>query len=280
MKVLQPDPNSGGTLYGSTLYKTGLSCGKKASYMYEQFVAKAGNEQTQTDSALAVGTYFHKFMELYHTEQLTPDAIQVSDISDSDSATEAFRLFQYYASKITPTFYGKVVSVEDKIDESHPRWKEVCAAVGGIPFTLKPDMVVDVDDAAHSRLAGSGLHLPSPGRYMVDFKTRSRRDSMAQLKYEMDLQVLAYPIGYNAAVEGTGELDVKGMILCEIYKTKQPDHLFFFVPTATADTLNGLQASMRNSRRLIDAKLAMRGEACFAYSRACELITKGLCHGY
>ena len=282
LKILEPSDTAGGTRYGSTLYKTGLTCGKKAAYYAEQYEISSGKGNGgNEDGALAIGTYFHKFMELYHGGRVDETmAIRTSDISDSNAATEAFRLFGYYASQINPDYYGKVVSTEDKIDETHPRWSAVCQAVGGVPFTLKPDMVVDCDDSAIARLGSRGIALPGPGRYMVDFKTRGRRDSLAQLKYEMDLQVLAYPVAYNAVAEGSGEPLVRGMILCEIYKTKQPDIAFFYVQTATGDALGGLANSLRNSRRLIDAKLPLRGDACFSYNRCCELLEKGLCYGY
>jgi hypothetical protein len=99
------------------------------------------NENIGT-GALARGTIYHAFLELYYgkfaKKEFDCGAVKFSDVPDESDRIEAERLFRYYRLHHPPDEWGKIIELEtvhqielEMFDDQEP-----------LEYTMKADLVV------------------------------------------------------------------------------------------------------------------------------------------
>lgn len=196
-----------------------------------------------------VGVVFHKLMELYYGGLLKDVALPIDDMADfeHDPVQEALRLFDGYSKIYSPTEWT-VFAVEHKLpaeSDAELHGRLLSEAVGVSPFTMRVDMVVDVNaDQAKEIEKTRKLEL-EPGRYIVDHKTTDKKDSKAIYKYKLSHQFPAYQLGWNACFD---EHPVKGVIVsqCVRHKNLGPNSFdSFFIGPPNETEVQALRAHLQ-----------------------------------
>lgn len=225
------DAKSTGTPTGSSYY--GCRCPRKARLDKEY-----GSEESSYEAKR--GTTFHKLMELYHLSRLASEALPVTDKDpDEDPIAEGLRLFAGYQRYFGPDSLGRVIGCEIKFPaDGDARQIALLTEALGVPFTGQIDMLTEVVEPV------KGLDL-IPGFYLVDYKTTSKRDSKANLKYSIRPQFTEYMVAWNALVP---EHKVQGLIVQEAIGNKKLDESCFrrfYVPAPAEATVDGLRSWLK-----------------------------------
>lgn len=241
-----------------------------------------------------VGTVFHKICELYYSGALQNVVLPIDDNADfdSDAVQEAMRVFAAYCmyfpqNEFTilaneqlfprPVIYTSGEGTTYNLDA------EVMARVAGVdPFSMRLDMVVEVNETQskgfHER---RGMEI-TPGRYIYDFKTASQKDSNVVWKYNEGPQFIMYPAIYNALFPAT---PVLGTIVGQIIRhsdlhQREKNGLLRSFPTHVVPLPSGnkvLAYQMHFARKLIELQSGLPNlDACFDWG-VCGHLTSGLC---
>jgi hypothetical protein len=156
-----------------------------------------------------VGVVFHKLMELYYAGTLVDVALPLDDMADyeHDPVQEALRIFAGYTVH-HPVDEWEVLHVEMGLPRLAGQGNQLLEdrlallRIFSVPFTARIDMVVNIDaqhiDDFQKRRR---LELPGPGVYLIDHKTTDKRDFNAIVKYDLNLQGVAYPLAFEAVTD-------------------------------------------------------------------------------
>lgn len=198
--------NEGGSGRGGSFWTMAATCGRKANN-YE----RNGRAQTGEAPAWAViGTAYHKLQEyLMKNEPLHLDFMESINDRNLQTALLMHRAWREYWGV---SYWGTTVSTEEIYPKTDEGTRKVMEFFSGQIYNIKPDAVVDMsmEDVARVR---DRVHLPGPGRYIIDFKTAA--DAAETTKYITGLQALAYPFIYNL---DNSEQPVKGIIFDIVQK--------------------------------------------------------------
>lgn len=259
---------SGGSGTGLSYYSN--PCGRHAalSKIY-------GRDESTPDQS--VGTIGHKLLELYYTGKLTNVVLPYEDAPGlSDSVQEALRCFRSYVH-IFPRDEWTVVGAEIQLEGP-----AVEVAVGVSPFTGRLDLVVDISEEQSAHLRDKRNGQIRAGRWVVDHKFRGKKDSLAQVKYEMAHQANAYPTAYAAKFP---EVPIQGTIFNEIIRhtdlTKKDDDgslrsFKSFVIEAPGPTAKKALAQHLNNKKNLLILEQPNLDACVGH-QICRFWREGLC---
>jgi len=167
----------GGSGTGMSHYLKRAECPLKQIHNEQ---AKADGDYGITEN-MAVGSIFHKIAELYHTGD---DTSRVPNIVDgelvlSSWATEARRLFDFYASYTPVNGWGRVVSAEELMETTVPGTD--------IPLTGRTDLLTEVEPGSELATIYNG-----PGEYILDYKTHKQKPQDVAVRDQMSLQYVNY----------------------------------------------------------------------------------------
>jgi hypothetical protein len=281
LQTLRGD-NDGGTSHGSTYYQGALLCPRRTNLDGARRIAEREIDTLRPlpSGALLIGIIFHKLAELYYSGKADSRLIEVSDIESdfADEAAEAYRLFEFHTKMVSSKdFWGDILSCEGRFDPA-----EAASTYFKVPTSFKPDLVIQTTAESFSRVGAlTQLPIRANERYLVDWKTRGRKDALRQEKYLADIQGGFYAALWNLEFP---EQPVCGTIFHEIYRHKKLDpeksHQSFYVPTPEGEDLNRLAATLRNADTLLKSNLALPGSAsCYSWNRECPHRASGQCKG-
>jgi hypothetical protein len=190
------------------------------------------------------GTVFHKLMELYYGQQLVNVVLPLDDSPDpKDPVQEALRLFAGYTN-FFPSDEWSVIAVEKLLPvEGDDRMKAAIEhAMGVSPFTARLDMVVSINPEQAAAMSERRRIDILPGNYIVDHKTKDKKDHLASIKYSRKAQFIAYQTVWNIAF---GDIwPVQGLIVndCVRHKNLTADSFqTYLVPPPSEVQVAGLR---------------------------------------
>lgn len=277
--------SSSGT--GTSHYSLSATCGMKGR-LYEQFpwedVELDGTDVTATGrrkvDGKRCGTFYHALQELWRTGKIDDKVIVSAEHLDYDFET-AVRCFVGYRNHYlgNRNNLGRVISAEVKYPHTPEQEELIKAAIGGLPFTIRYDLLTEITMDDCNRLAvHHGVALPGPGRYLVDYKLVYALSAVTMMQYTYDFQQLAYPVIYNLCNPDT---PVRGMITDVMARVQKPEPRHFALYLAHADenaheiVRHGVLASFANHT---DGRANPMG--CIGKYGPCRFLTSGQCPRY
>ena len=135
---------------GISFYESGVKCPRFIQLQKRFPLHVEGMNQT----ALDTGIVLHKLQELYHKDLLSELVIEDSDFNDDSPISEGVRLFKFYRSVCSPTFWGKPEIIEvgyPRVDVEGESAK-LSSFWGVEQFTFRPDLVVSVTEEDTARV--------------------------------------------------------------------------------------------------------------------------------
>jgi hypothetical protein len=196
----------GGSGRGGSFWTMAATCGRRAN----NYLRNGNTMDTRPPSWAVIGTAYHLLQE--HIMKGVPMNLDyVEAINDRDLQT-AFLLHRAWREYYGIGYWGTTLSTEQVYPKTEEGTARVLEFFSGQTYQIKPDAVVDMtmEDVARVR---DRVHLPGPGRYIIDFKTAADANDVA--KYVTGLQTLAYPFIYNL---DNPEAPVKGIIFDIVQK--------------------------------------------------------------
>jgi hypothetical protein len=174
--------DEGGSGYGMSYYMSVDECPRKA--MLAKITKGERTEAFQRD----LGTAFHKLMELQDCGTLGNYTLPTGFMDPNNCIHRAWQLFTAYVEHYAGEALD-VSGVEEIIStETHP----ALSGFVSVPFGIKPDRIVIPRDTRH---LPEGVVVGK--KYLMDFKTKSRRDTDIDVKYQNSPQFLMYVAAYN-----------------------------------------------------------------------------------
>lgn len=208
-KTIQSTPHSHSG-YGMSHWEKAARCGRRANLeaQHKERMAEIRAEEAEEnegDDALSIGTYYHALMELELRGQLSDEVWDQTDETLDPNFLEAVRLFRGYkghwASPLA-RWGASLVGVE------YP--------LGAAGQTGRADAVFHIADTSIA-YENTGLLLPEPGVYIMDWKTGKAKSAADQWRFGFGNQSINYLMLARAQHP---EWDVKGIIFDKIIRHK------------------------------------------------------------
>lgn len=278
--------SSSGT--GNSFYSVAANCGMKAQLQilnpYEEQETD-GTDYTATGkrkvNGRRCGTFYHSLQEMWRLEQIPENLVISADHSDYDYEL-ALHSFCQYRKQFRNDRHnlGRVVSAEVTLPENDEQRNRVLEFTGGIPFTMRYDLLTDVGIEDMGRIAVEReLALPRTGLYLDDYKLLASIGATTISQYSYEFQQLAYPIIYNIC---RPEQPVVGMLTEVMARVQKPEPRHFALYLAYADA--NAKEIVRDGIRMAHKRL-QEGQAnpfaCIGKYGPCWWLSNGICprHG-
>ena len=208
-KLLLPHSTGGSSGKGISYYKMASKCPRKAQLITER---KREGIMGNGSRASRIGTYFHGLANLYYSGVLDDSIIEVSDINYEQDYLEAQRLWAgYLKARPGEQYFGEVLASEINFDG------DLMEEKFDVPLSAQMDLVVDMTQEVCDKLEETDNLTLEPGVYIIDHKTKQRKDPNALSSYTRNMQFTGYQLIYQAI---KGE-DVKGMLANVIISHKE-----------------------------------------------------------
>lgn len=233
------------------------------------------NENIGT-GALAIGTIFHAFLELYYgkfaKKEFDCGAVKFSDVPDESDRIEAERLFRYYRLHHTPDEWGKIIELETVHEIS---------LGDDLLYTMKADLVVQ-PGRQEVRLIQKqrGIELQPGSLYLVDHKTLGQWDGSSVDRYVNSMQFTLYQWAWNQLFPKT---PVHGLIVNVMLKYKNPEVRTLLVSSPSEAQIKASLSFLRHCKEMRDALKDRPNpleENCFPKGRICSWFANGMCDRY
>jgi len=260
------------------------TCGRRAileeaHYARMDEIRRQEAEENEGDDALSVGTYYHALMEMDLRGQFDNEVWDQTDPALDGNFLEAVRLFKGYK-----TAWGSPLR----------RWGATLVgvelALGSDNHTGRADAILDIQDTA-TAYENTGLLLPSPGIYIVDWKTGKAKSDRDQWDFTFGNQSINYLMLVRKEYP---QWDVKGMIFdkiirhkilkknAEFHKTgtlKGDKSYWAYLAQTTAEDAQVVTNLIQIGTRNVENNEA-NAAACFSGAKPCPMFTLGLCTRY
>lgn len=273
---------SNSTENGIHSYYSWLSCPRKAYLNELKRKEKVPNGFLSGIDAFDIGSIWHGLLAAHYetpdfdTTRLTYKLDDGSSLDENhfESRRDAEALFLAYRAHYLRADFTKILDIESEFELVLPNFK----LSGGL------DLVVGLGKRDLKKMNIDG----QPGVYVIDHKTRSKKEAM---EYELALhnpQFAAYP----KLAETKYGSEVRGMIINLGVKTKTPSFERLLIPKMATDlewnrvTLPQLGIASRlkeEARRAIESKILpeARTNECFTYQfggwKACNFYSNNQC---
>lgn len=284
LPIIQASP-IGGSTHGLSKLRNAIFCGRKANLDAESFEAykeeHGVNMSLEGEGPAYIGSVAHALLEAYHKGELDRQAIHIQDINVDSDLYEGVRIFSEYTKHFGPEFYGEVLEVEVE----HAAREGL---TGGVPYTIKPDLVVRATEESVARVEERfPTVLLDPGKvYIIDHKTKKQTGiTKDPIQYPEDPQFNLYPIVWQDLhpTEEVGGMIANCMVRHKPMKLFNKDGTlksFYAVQVPYPDPEThlamrsilkaGWEALQRNECTGIFA-------GCVSYGRMCSHLTNGSC---
>lgn len=288
--VITPDTiralfSRGGSGTGCSYYVTAKFCPMKAEL---ERIHPDVQRQHHNMFDLDVGTLFHFLAgELYHCGEFERRDVVFPVPADvvgfEDVVAEAWRLFQGYRQRFPIDAWGTPYEVEWGLHEEGPDAVEAIEAATVSPFTLRIDMVTDVSPLQAQQIQSRGGQEVAPGRWLLDFKTKSQKRTSAYDEALHRIQFKAYIMAYNAVAKLRGWPLANGMLVVNAIRHKTlvaGSFPLYVVPTPDEYEEEVVQTALHNGK-VIGSTGAPLGvlDGCVSYGKICQFhpIHSGIC---
>lgn len=234
-----------------------------------------------------IGTIYHAFMDLYHSEkEFDPFELRFVDKdglpieADPVARADASKLYHCYRDKFTPDAFGDVVATEWPFPTTAEDEVKVAKAVGLPVFTGVLDMLVDMKPEHCDRLNYNFGTNFEPGIYGLDHKTEKARMASIVDEYKDSLQFTGYSLAYEA-VTGT---PLKGFIASICFKLKSPE--WWVIQVDGLDTAIEQKAAWQGfaqyaSMLYANDSFPANPAACYGkFRKPCDHLVSGRCMRY
>lgn len=278
--------SSSGT--GGSYYGVAATCGMK-SHLQETFPyeepehdgAEISSSGRRKVNARRCGVFYHKLQEMWRTGAIPERLAVLADHSDYDFelALNSFCRYREYFRN-DPHNLGRVKSVELKLPATPEQEQLILEFTGGIPFTMRYDLLTTVGMIARANIAiERGLAISASGDYLVDYKLVGSISPMTMWQYSFEFQQMAYPVIYNVC---NPSAPVQGMLTDVMARVQQPEPRHYGLYLAYPD--ENAQALVRDGIQFAHAarlKGAANPFACLGKYGPCYFLTSGICprHG-
>ena len=260
--------NTGGSGRGIGFYSEAALCGRRANLNAEL--------SDESGEAASTGITFHKLAEMYHRGDSIPGVVLPYANFSADAVQEGLRLFGAYRQRYARDFLGEVIDTEILLPEggleaSPTLQEQVLAAVGVWPFTARIDMAV-----RRTTQGKIGDYVLEPGVYLVDHKTKKRKDPDAETTYRFSPQMLAYQLLWNAL---RPKEKCSGFIINVVVAHKKLDgdsFQQFFIPPPTEDEVAGFKHWLQDAALKAQLNQANLARCSLGYGLCPHLLT-GAC---
>ncbi len=260
-----PDANAkgGGSGRGVSYWTSFLGC-------HEEY--KLNQEGEGSSEAARVGTLFHKLCELYYNGTMEGAALQYAPGPQDADWLEAQRLFGAYRSIYPRDEFAGVVANE------LPLLATDLSKYGVDQLTGRADMVVDVAEENCARINQTRKLDLTPGRYLVDFKTKGQKKESLELEYQGSLQFHSYMM----MLEDMG-MPVKGCFASVIIRHKKLEReksfWSIYVPAPSEQDRIRVKNTLAKCMKMRDTfgiESNKNPDVCFTY-KACPHLLSGRC---
>ncbi len=288
-KVLQGEKStSSGT--GGSYYSIAAACGMR-SRLNDLFPIPQQEEEYELGqltptgrpkvNGKRAGAFFHKLQELWRMgdEAVGNLVVQKGHIDiDYEVAATSFKNYrEFYGNSIENR--GRILSAERKYPETPEQVKLVADWLGGEPFTIRYDLLVEIDQWKSNELADRHGVYVRPGRWIVDYKLVAPSVfEKNQAELPSSFQCLSYPLIYNLC---NPDAPVEGLLLDITSRVAKAEakHYALVLAEVSADA----EAIVRDGVRMA-AEAKRTGVAnpfaCNDKYGQCIFLKNGLCPRY
>lgn len=272
---------------GGSYYGVAAQCGMRSRlqelYPYEE-PESDGTEITATGrrrvNAKRAGIYFHSLQEMWRLGTIPANLIVAADHADYDFEL-ALNSFIKYRQQWHDNRHnlGRVQSAEVKLPSTPAHEKVVLDFTGGIPFTMRYDLLTEITYEDMARLAVERqLALPGPGLYLIDYKLVGQITSQQMWQYSYDFQQLSYPVIYNLC---NPHRPVRGMLTETMARVMKPElrHYALYLAHADARAAEIVKHGIREAHAAHQAGRA-NPFSCIGKWGPCYFLTQGSCSRY
>jgi len=237
--------------------------------------AKIEEQKHDTSTArMDIGTIFHDLADLYHSGNRA-ELIQYDDAPPEEAMAEAQRLFSWYSGNFPVDAWGTVLGTEVQLPRNDDE-KAKLSGYFGVEFTLRPDLVTLVEPEHLAKIERrTGLQL-KPGVYIIDHKTKGRKDPDMHLSYPNSPQFQTYPLAWDLL---NPETPCEGIIANVLVTHKKLElgqsNCAVFAPKLAESRRQALFDWLQNADALAKTGFANRA-ACFIRG-TCPRLLDGSC---
>jgi hypothetical protein len=279
--------------HGMTYWSVGAMCGRKAR-LSEQFKDKLEDvrrdEEDENDGSdgFAIGIFYHALMELDLQQKIPYD---LEGTTDNENYNEAVRLFNGYRAAWGSSLrkWGARLLHTELILPFTEAVRKKAREVFGTDYGLtgRIDAVFDIPDVQIA-YNNTGLLLPGPGLYLMDWKTGQSKSDRDPWEFTFGTQSIAYAALYNMEHPKAPAL---GLIYDKVVRHKDlrkfPEYhpsgklkgnksFWEFLAQPLPNDVEIIQALIKRSQRAIDAN-ETNPAACFDRLKPCYFFSSGLC---
>jgi hypothetical protein len=273
---------------GCSYYGSYATCGMKGRlqemFPYEEQELE-GTELTPTGrrkvNARRAGTFFHALQEMWRLDAIPADMIVAADHADYDFELALNSCAQYRAQWNNNRHnLGTVHSAEVRLPSTPEQTARVMEFTGGHPFSMRYDLLTDIDQATVNRIAVErGVALPGAGRYIIDYKLVGSITAQTMWQYSYDFQQIAYPVIYNLCYP---EAPVRGMlteVMARVLKPL-PRHYALYLAYADINAADIVRHGIQFAERARVTGAANPVGGCIGKYGPCWFLVNNLCPRY
>ena len=282
-QLIQEAPH-GGSGKGISFWTKAAANGRQVRLEQEHKAAQANMpivdeaaEPSDKLNALVIGVAYHALQE-HASGDVSEHVWDARESAFTPEFTEALRLFRAYQAR-----YGSVAARWGFTDyrtevpiPSTPAGSAAALELYGEEVTGRLDGVgyISVENLPRV-MRETGLGLPGPGWYLLDFKTAGRESANDVWTYEQGLQACNYIILWNLE---NPDKPCHGMLFDQIVRTKVVKFKAFFAPAFAADP-----ARIANLVKIGRSNLendVCNPTGCKSFFSPCYWYKCGKCPGY
>lgn len=278
---------------GISYWSDAALCGRRVRLKEEHPKIELPIDDDDTPDALVVGATYHLLHELSIRGQLADETWDATDGALTASTVQALNLHRAWMrdwTSLEAKWGARALAVELAIPETDVG-KQAALTLTGDVVTGRLDALIDVHDP-DTAYANTGLLLPGPGRYILDFKTAKNHSSQHAWVYSHGLQGINYLWLYNMEHP---ETPARGLIFDVIFKHAKPTKEARYASTgrllqnssyaaylqdAHAEPEKVIRGLVQLGQRNLEGEGVANAEACFKGHHPCEFFRRGLCRRY
>lgn len=282
---------SGSSGTGTSHYGVSASCGMK-SRLYERYPFIKQEEQEDEYEAnydargklkvsgTRAGSFYHKLQELWRLGTIPSNLAIDASHADYDFQI-ALRSFNNYRNRFNSDVnnLGRVRGAEGLVPSTDAEREAIKAALGGLPFTIRYDLLTEIGPEDIGRIAVErGCALPGPGLYIIDYKLLASIGKSTSSAYTHGFQQLAYPVIWNIC---NPTRPVRGMLTDVITRvqTLEAKHTGLYLAHADENALAIVRDSVQRAQKQHELGEA-NAFACDGKYGPCGHLSSGLCPRY
>lgn len=287
------DTRQGGSSRGISYWSDAASCGRRVRLKEEHPKVQLPIDDDDTPDALVVGSTYHLLHELGIRGQTTDETWDATDGALTASTIQALNLHRAWVRdwvSVEQKWGARALATELAVPETDVG-RQAALELTGDDVTGRLDALLDVHDPDVA-YANTGLLLPGPGRYILDFKTAKSHSPQHSWTYGHGLQGVNYLWLYNLEHP---ETPVRGLIFDVMFKHAKPSKDARYASTgrllqnssyaaylqeANPNAEQVIRGLVQIGQRNLEGPGVPNADACFKGFSPCEFFRRGLCRRF